>query len=156
MTVLWPPQSLPFGPHLLRVKLPTTSNSREPLTAQSAETLIETLYLRHQWHLLKRRFRIRGSEIDLAVLNPEKNAGRIVEVKLRNSPISVDFTSSQCLLPPRKLAALRRGALALADLARQQGLSVDWSLDLVLVTREEARQETYLVHTWPNAVELNP
>ncbi len=153
MTVLWPPQSLPSGPHLLRVKLPTKPHQREPLTAQSAEALIETLYLRHQWHILKRRFRIRGSEVDLAVLNPERSAGRIVEVKLRNGPISVDFTSSQCLLPPRKLAALRRGALALADLARQQGLSVDWSLDLVLVTPQDSL-DTYLVHTWPNAVEL--
>lgn len=153
MTAVWPPESSYLGPHLLRVKLPSEFRTRERLTADAAEHLVGELYRLHHWSILTRRFRIRGSEIDLAVIHPNKNQGRIIEVKLRRSTTKLDLSFVENLLAPRKLAALKRGAIALADQTQSQGLNLDWSVDLILITPEFG-DKTCLVHTWVNAVEF--
>jgi Holliday junction resolvase-like predicted endonuclease len=110
------------------------SSSKKKLAAWS-EDMIAGLYICSGWHLLKKNFCMRGSEIDLVLFDSTKQFGKIVEVKCRNqlSQSNLDLTTTEELLPPKKVRHLRYGCIALDRLCRDQGLLLNWSLDMVLV-----------------------
>lgn len=149
MTLSWPPENPQSGPSVARIKLPADHN----WDARSAEDVVERLYAAHHWNTLQRRFRIRGSEIDLAVIQPTKNLGRIVEVKLRLGQPRIDLEFTKSLLPPKKVAALVRGARVIETQAHRRGMNINWSFDMALVVPEIAGNSC-LVYTWTNVLEI--
>lgn len=136
-------------PAVVRVKLAPDCT----LDARNAEHVVEYLYRQHQWDVLTRRFRIRGSELDLAMIHFPSRTGRIVEVKLRTCLPKINFGSTKDLLPTKKIAAIRRGAIALNHRISDKGLDLTWILDMALVVPDKAKTHC-LIYTWQNAVEL--
>jgi Holliday junction resolvase-like predicted endonuclease len=150
---VWPPLSTHSGPHVLRVRPAIVGISNEIWTAAFAENLIADLYTRHDWQILRKRFRMRGSEIDLAVMQPNSGVAKIIEVKLRKNQPQIDFNFANSLLPAKKIEAIRRGSFELADRYLKQGLKLDWSFDMVLVTPDPSGNSC-IIRTWTNAVEF--
>ena len=136
-------------PALARIKLAPGS----VLDARNAEQIVEYFYTQYQWGVLARRFRIRGSELDLALIHPASCVGRIVEVKLRTHLSKIDFESTRHLLTQKKLAAIKRGANALNHKIASRGLNLTWSFDMALVVPDKIRTHC-LIYTWENAVEF--
>lgn len=136
-------------PEIVRIKLAPNCT----LNARGAEHVVEYLYMQHQWDVFARRFRIRGSEIDLAMIHSPSRTGRLVEVKLRTGLSKINFASTKDLLPAKKVAAIRRGALALNHRTSERGLDLAWSLDVALVVPDETGTHC-VIHTWQNAVDL--
>lgn len=87
------------------------SASRKPRQSSSdAETLVAEALARAGWAILGRNRRHVGYELDVIARKGQTLA--VVEVKARKyAPKTA--TDMQCLLPPRKIAALTRGANAL-------------------------------------------
>lgn len=136
-------------PAVARIRL----NPGCTLDARSAENIVEYLYKQHRWDVLARRFRIRGSELDLAVVQQRARLGRIVEVKLRTHLPKIDFESTRQLLTTKKIAAIKRGASALNDKIAAGGLHVSWSFDVALVVPDRCKTHCF-IYTWENAAEL--
>lgn len=138
-------------------KIPAVSrvhlNPDQVLDSLYAESVVERLYNLSQWYVLARRFKMRGSEIDLAFIHPKSMQARIVEVKLRKGLTRISLNSTSNLLPYRKITALSRGAQALQERTLAAGLKLDWSFDLALVVPES--ENRCLVYTWLNVMELS-
>lgn len=118
--------------------------------AQWSEKLVATLFEVSGWVIAKRRYRIRGSEIDLIVVNPATKEGRLIEVKSRRHKGPLDLSAAESLLPFAKARSIRVGSRRVASTYYNIQY---WSFDLTLVTPNHVPGK-HLVTTWANAMDL--
>lgn len=157
MQLHWPPESSAACPHQLLVRSPGASVSVEKpqqVLGRWSEDLVAELYERSGWQVAHKRFRIRGSEVDLVVINAKTHAARIIEVKARRSQGQLTLADFEGLISHKKLASLRHGAQFLASLYQAKGLDYRWSFDFVVVI-PDFKEGRHLVTTWPNSLDMS-
>lgn len=155
--IQWPPSHCQTQPTHLHFESPSVfarifSEKSPHVTGQKGENFVSRLYEEAGWQIVARRFRVRGSEIDLAVMNKSSMQARIIEVKTRQFK-RLDLASAEMLMSQQKLHCLRLGARHLDDQMRRQGLELNWSVDVVLLSKEKASGSIKLT-TWVNAFDL--
>lgn len=153
----WPPHYLQAAPHQLYVRsgqpIQTSGSTSTQTLAKWSENLVADLYEASGWRVIARRVRMRGSEIDLAVMNSMQSEARIIEVKCRTDS-STDLAAYESLLPHRKQLCLSKGAEALASQFMKSHPLLSWSIDLVVV-QPFHRRESHLLTTWMNVFSLH-